>query len=65
MTKEKLIEKLVDAIGRADAERMAGIFFLPNVVSIDGKSIAESIAEGSYFEGYSKGWEEAIKQKRN
>ena len=39
--REKLVEKLMDAMGKHEAERMAGVFFSKYVVSIDGKSVAE------------------------
>jgi hypothetical protein len=41
--REKLVEKLMDAMGRYDAERTAGIFFSEHIVSIEGKSVAEWI----------------------
>ncbi len=41
--KEKLVEKLINVMGKNEAERMAGIFFSKYVISIDGESVAEWI----------------------
>ena len=41
--RKQLVEKLMSAMGKYEAERMTGIFFSADVVSIEGKSVAEWI----------------------